>query len=137
MVGTVAGYLSAHHLTNHQSFFMGTTHLKKFLSLLILSAQKLITLDQDGNKKISLAETFDTVYSIVPKLPGVYDDLPEIKEEIKDLTREEVNELVDWFIKEFDLPGTERDKIEAIIEKSVSLAAHIYNYARDMRSLLA
>lgn len=116
---------------------MGTEALKLFINFLTLAVQQVLTLDDNKDGKVSIAEAFEAIYKIAPKLPGIYNDLPQVRKEIKDLTPEEINELVIAFQKEFDLPGVERDKLEAIIKKSVSIIAANYNYYRDMKALLA
>src|SRR5687767_13361601 len=116
---------------------MGTEALSLFINFLTLAVQQVLTLDDNKDGKVSIAEVFEAVYKIVPKLPAMYNNLPEIRKEIKDLTTEEFNALVIKFQKEFDLPGVERDKLEAIIKKSVNIIAANYNYYRDMKALLA
>jgi hypothetical protein len=116
---------------------MGTEALKLFINFLTLAVQQVLTLDDNKDGKVSYAEVFEAIYNIVPKLPAMYNNLPQVKKEIKDLTPEEINELVIAFQQEFDLPGVERDKLEAIIKKSVNIIAANYNYYRDMKAMLA
>lgn len=116
---------------------MGTESIKIFIKFLILSTQELLSLDDNKDGKVSIAEAFEVIYALAPKLPGVYNNLPEVTKEIKDLSAEEIDELVLWFQQEFDLPGLEREKLVAIIKKSVSFLAAAYNYYRDMKALLS
>ena len=115
---------------------MGIEHLKTLISFLLLTVQELATLDDDGNKKISISEAFEAIYKLAPKLPGIYANMPDVKGEIKDVSPEEFKELVDYVVEKFDLPGA-NDRIELIIKKSIGYIAYTYNFYRDIKGLTA
>lgn len=115
----------------------GTEKLKGLIAFICLAVEKISSLDSDGNKKISLIEAITLVTSLGFKIPGVYESLPEIKEEWKDLTPAEIDELARYFEEQFDLPKLEHTKIEALVKKCVAVLVYNANAYRSIKDLLA
>lgn len=120
-----------------QSGALGTAHLKSLIKDLIKCVQQTATVDANQNGKISLIEALSVMASFGFKIPAIYNAIPEVKAEWKDLTPEELEELVVWFTEEFDLPRVEHGKLEAIIKKSVAIIVDNYNHIQDLKSILS
>lgn len=115
----------------------GIDKLKGLVSFLCLAVEKISTLDADRNGKISLIEAITLVTSLGFKIPGVYESLPEVKEEWKDLTPAEIEELARHFEEVFDLPKLEHGKVEAIVKKAVNVLVYNANAYKSLKDLLA
>lgn len=57
------------------------------------------------------------------KLPSAVDGIGEIPDEMKDLSQDEIDEIVKMVKDELDLP---QDKIEMAIEESIAIAVQLY-----------
>lgn len=114
----------------------GTAALKDLIKFVIIATQKALTADANGNGKISLVEAFSVMTTIMFKIPGLTKVLPDVIPEWKDLTREEREDLVTWFAQEFDLPGLERGKIEALIEEAVAIILDTDAHIKKIRAIL-
>ena len=115
----------------------GIDHLKSAIKFLIVAAQKIATADSNGDHKISWMESLNIIMSVGWKIPGMIKDFPEIRDEWKDLTPAELDELVKWFQLEFDLPGVEKGKIEQIIKLLAANLARNYTDWKELQALLA
>ena len=69
-------------------------------------------------------EIFAALYAVVPKVAGVYDDFPLAKAELKDLTPEEIAQLVKYVQDKLDLPGTNERLEKMTREASVFFLIH-------------
>jgi len=114
----------------------GTDSLKSLILFLTLAVQKGSTIDTNGDRKVSFMEAISLITTLGFKIPMVANSFPHIHEEWKDLTPEEMDELVKWFATEFDLPMLEHAKLEAVIKKSIQILLTNYNYYREMRAIL-
>lgn len=114
----------------------GISALKDLIKFVIIATQKALTADANGNGKISLPEAFSVMTTIGFKIPGLTRVLPDVIPEWKDLTREERDELVKWFAEEFDLPGLEKGKIEALIEEAVAIILDTDAHIKRIRAIL-
>lgn len=113
----------------------GIESLKALLEFTLLSVNKALDIDTNKDKKVSLSEVLSAVTTISFKIPGIFDSLPEVRAEWKDLSREEMDELVKWFADHFDLPA-QHDKAEAIIKKVISMVQYNYKFYQEMKALL-
>lgn len=113
----------------------GITALKSLLEFAILATQKAIDIDTNKDRKISLSEIFTAFSSLAFKVPGLYDQLPEVRAEWRDLDAVEIAELREFFVERFDLPNN--DRLEEIIKKTVSMLVYNMNYIQFMRSAFA
>lgn len=91
---------------------------KKAIKVLVKTGTKVAeALKDDG--KVDLGEGMGIAMSAVGMI-GVFKDLPEIKEEIKNATPESVAEVVEEFKAEFDIPN---DEAEKVVEQGVEILA--------------
>lgn len=114
----------------------GTAALKDLIKFIIIGIQKATRLDDNGDGRISLLEGLSLITTLGFKIPGVYNAFPEVVAEWKDLSQEERDEMVAWFAKEFDLPGLEHGKIEALIKESVDIISDNYTHVQRIRAIL-
>jgi hypothetical protein len=90
----------------------------------------LVTILETGNKVIESVTDdgqidFGEGIGIAMKgigLVKVFKDIPEIKEELKNITPEKVSRLVEIFKKEFDLPN---DEAEAKVEQGIEVLSQL------------
>lgn len=113
----------------------GTQNLKDLIKFIITSTQTISTIDANQDKKVSFTEALSAITGIGLKIPFLVDSLSEVRDEWKDLSREELDDLVTWFTAEFDLPGLETGKLEAIIKKTAAMVVYNFNYYRDIRDI--
>lgn len=113
----------------------GIEALKSLTEFVILSFEATLNVDANQDRKVSFAEALNLVTQIGFKMPGVYDQLPAIKAEWKDLSDQEIQDMVSYFADRFDLP--KNDKLEKIIRITAKMLVSNYLYYRDMRSILA
>ena len=114
----------------------GIESLKTLLKFVILTAQKLSTIDSNKDHKISLMEALIVIPPLALKVSPAFSAIPAAREEWKDLTREEIAELARWFAEEFDLPLLEHSKLEAIIKKTTQIITTNYQYYEDIKAIL-
>jgi len=110
-------------------------NLKAVIQFGIRATQEVIAIDDNKDKKISFGETLEAITSIGLSIPPFVTAIANVKEEWKDLSREELDELVQWFTEAFDIPSLESGKIEAIVKKTAAMIVYNYNYYRDIRAL--
>jgi len=123
-------------MKNQKPTSLGIDHLKQLVKFIILAVQKGTTIDEDKNGRISLVEAFSILTSLGFKFPAVYNAFPEAIREWKDLTQEEIDELVQWFSEEFDLPGVEHGRIEALVKECVQAIVDNYNHVQRIKEIL-
>lgn len=99
---------------------------EKALIIILETGNKVVdALADDG--KISFGEGVSIAMKGVA-LVGVFKDLPEIKNELKNATSEDVALLVETFKEKFDLPNDEAEqKIEQGIEVLTQLALMVFS----------
>lgn len=115
---------------------LGTDTLKELIKYVIKCIQKATTIDDDQNKKISIMEVLNVMASLGFKFPAIYNSLPAVKAEWKDLTQAELDDLVIWFAAEFDLPRVEHGKLKLLIKKTVAIIVDNYNHVQDIKTIL-
>ena len=98
---------------------------KKALKTILKTGNKVASAMADDGK-IDLGESMGIAMTAVG-LVGVFKSLPEIKEEIKNATPEQISGLVEDFKTEFDIPNDEAEKIiETGFEVLANLAIMIF-----------
>ena len=115
---------------------LGIESLKSLIKFVIVATQKALTADANNDGKINLVEAFSVMTAIGFKIPGLMKVLPDVIPEWKDLSREERDALVKWFAEEFDLPGLEKGKIEALIEEALAIILDTYAHVQKISSIL-
>ncbi len=68
----------------------------------------------DGKINMADISVFSKLITVGPKFFAAVTNFTEIKEEFKDLTKEELDELKEHFKTKFDIP---QDKVEDVVEK--------------------
>lgn len=89
------------------------------LQVLFKVGNKVIKAESDG--KIDTGEAIGIAISAVG-IVGVFKNLPAIGAELKAITPEDVNQIVEVFKDEFDLPN---DELEAKIEAGLEALAQM------------
>ena len=115
----------------------GIEELKKLVKFVITGTEVISNVDSDHDDHVSITEKLSAITAIGVKIPGLVKALAGIKEEWKDLSREELDLLVADFVAEFDLPGLESGKIESIIKRTIQMIVYNFNYYRDIRDIQA
>lgn len=95
---------------------LGIENLKKMVKFSCDFTKQISTALADG--KFQWNEIFG-FFDEIMAIPGVVKSFPDIGKELKDLTKEEREELNEYIQEEFDLPN---DQVEAVIENSLLLA---------------
>jgi len=113
----------------------GIESLKSLTEFIILAVQATMDIDANKDRKVSLTEVLTLVTQVGFKIPGVYDKLPEIRAEWKDLSDQEIQELVIWFADRFDLP--KNIKLEEIIRSTAKMLVYNYQYYRQIRGIMS
>jgi hypothetical protein len=99
----------------------GITELKEMVGFAIAIANAAGKVMEDS--KLSLADlrfALDPLKRIAPALDG----MDQIPSEIKDLTADEKDELIQFVIDEFEIP---QDGIESAIESGLQMVSKIYD----------
>ena len=87
--------------------------MNKIKGIVLFALTLAYTIKQDLiDKKISLTEAFGLLPQVM-KIPELVADLPTVKEEWKNRTIEQLEELTEFVKSNFDIDD---DKIEAVIE---------------------
>ncbi len=115
----------------------GITNLRDLIKLIIIAIQKTTRLDDNKDGRISLIEGLTLITTLGFKIPAAYNAFPEVIAEWKDLTKDELDELVRWFAEEFDLPGLESGRIEALVKEAVAIIVDNYNHVLRIKAILA
>ena len=87
---------------------------KEALQTLLKVGSKVVKASEDG--KIDMGEAIGISIAAVGVV-GVFKNLPAIGEEIKSITAADINDLVDEFNRDFDIPN---DQLEAKIKAGIS-----------------
>ena len=114
----------------------GTDAIKELIGFAILSTNKLLHIDANGNGKVSFPETLSVITTLGFKFPAIYESFPNVKLEFKDLTDAELADLVTYFNETFDL-DLPTDKLENMIKRTVLMLEYNYRYYRDMKEFAA
>lgn len=114
----------------------GIESLKDALKFLFMAIEEIATADSNQNGKIGWLEGLSLVKNVGMKIPRILKQIPDIREEWKDLTQAELDELVRWFTEEFDLPGLEHDRIEKVIKIGARAIVANYNTYRELKAVL-
>lgn len=98
---------------------------KNAIKVLLKTGMKVVEAVKDDGK-VDLSESMGIAISAVG-LVSVFKNIPEIKEEIKNATPEQIATVVADFKAEFDLPNDEAEKIvETGVEILTNLAVLIF-----------
>ena len=98
---------------------------KNAIKVLLKTGMKVVEAVKDDGK-VDLSESMGIAISAVG-LVSVFKNIPEIKEEIKNATPEQIATVVADFKAEFDLPNDEDEKIvETGVEILTNLAVLIF-----------
>lgn len=114
----------------------GIDNLKSLIKFILTATEEIATIDTNKDHKVSFTEALASITQLGIRIPSLVSAIPNIKEEWKDLTREELDELVKWFSLEFDIPATENGKLEAVIKRTAGMLVYNYNYYRDIREIM-
>lgn len=109
------------------------TSIKALLLFLCLTVQKLTTLDANGDGKVNLFELLGLMTSLGPKVPALYQAIPNLLPELRDITEDEMDEVRDYFIAHFDIPS---DRAEAVVEKCIEILQDNFVHYQELRDLL-
>jgi hypothetical protein len=112
----------------------GILNLKTLLEFVFKSLNAGLTIDKNNDGKASFAEIVATITPLAFQFPKLYEAFPFLKEEYKDLTEEELGELIEY-IDELDLP-VKYDNLEEIIKLTVKMLHYNYKYVVKMKELL-
>lgn len=107
----------------------GITNIKAMIAVALGFSRELMNTFQDG--KFQMSELFNFIDDFA-KIPEVVKNWPKIKEELADLTKPERDELIAYFVTEFDIPN---DKVEAFIEKAIQNAGSLLDLVEMWRDL--
>jgi len=66
-------------------------------------------------------------------IPAAIENISEVPEEIKDLSEEELRELKEMVVDEFDIP---QDEAEEIIETALGLGIEFFEFVQRLRDYL-
>lgn len=113
----------------------GIESLKDAIKFLLMSVQEISNADRNSDGKVGWMEGLLLVKNVGLKIPSILKQIPEIRDEWKDLSPAELDELVAWFTDEFDIPGLEHERIEKIIEISAAVLVYNYHKYREIRDL--
>lgn len=98
---------------------------KNAIKVLLKTGMKVVEAVKDDGK-VDLSESMGIAISAVG-LVSVFKNIPEIKDEIKNATPEQISTVVAEFKAEFDLPNDEAEKIvETGVEILTNLAVLIF-----------
>lgn len=114
----------------------GIENLSQLIKFITIAIQKTSSIDTDGNHRISLLEGLSVITTLGFKIPAVCNAFPESVKEWRDLSEGEIDQLVERFKGDFDLPGIENGRIKAIILKSIDIIVDNYNHVQDIREIL-
>ena len=106
---------------------LGIVKIKEALHVGITIGLKVADAWEDG--KVSLGEGVGIALKAV-KIWGIAKDAKEIYAEFKDLDEVEKEELIAYFVDEFDL---ENDSIEYIIEQAFALIIQMSDFVNDLK----
>lgn len=115
---------------------MGTENLKTLMKFIFLSLGEVLTIDKNGDGKLSISEGFSILTTLSFRFPEIYEAFPLLKEEWSDLDDAEREDLIQFFENELDLP-MKHDRIEFIIKRTINAISYNYRYFRDMKLLLS
>lgn len=91
----------------------GVLNLKKLIKFACDFTRQVATALEDGKFQLMEATGF---FDEILQIPGVVKSFPAIKDELKDLSPEERQELYDYLAVEFDIPN---DRVEVFVENSI------------------
>ncbi len=90
-----------------------------------------VSLDNDG--EITWTDAINFV-SALKSMPRAFDGISEIPTEVGDLTENEVKELVEYVMEEFDIP---QDQVENMIERALGIGFAVYDYVVDLQNIFS
>lgn len=115
----------------------GIDALKTLIKFLLVASQKLATADSNQDGKIGWTEGLALIMSVGVKIPGIINQIPEIRTEWKDLSTDEVRQLGAYIANELDLGDADLDKIESIVKRLINGIVDNYILIKDIQALRA
>jgi len=115
---------------------LGTNSIKTMLDFVLKVLNQVITLDDNKDGKVGLSEMLSLATTISFSFPQVAKAYPDLKPEVRDLTADELGDLVGWFQTNFDL-DLPSDKVEIVVRKVVNAIYYNYRTYRELRDELA
>lgn len=109
------------------------TAIKSLILFLCLSVQKLTTLDSNGDGKVNIFELLGLITTLGPKVPALYQAIPNLLPELHDITEAELKELHAYFVDQFDISS---DHAEALVEKFIEILHVNYVFYQEVRDIL-
>lgn len=94
---------------------LGVTSLKRVITYVGAQIKGAFLIDSDGDGKNSTAEYLAYAFSLIPTIPGIIPALQNSQAEFRDLTNEEITELVDHVLRTDFLPD-DRDRAEHYVK---------------------
>lgn len=108
---------------------LGIENLKKLIKLALSLTEQISTALADG--KITTMELFGFLPELA-QIPGVVKSWADISAELKDLTPEERQELLEYINEEFDIPN---DQLESFIENALMNAVSLISLVEQFKTL--
>jgi len=106
----------------------GIDNLKKFVKFACDFTNQATDSLADGWQWLDATSFFDEMLQI----PGIVKALPDIKQELADLTLEERDELYAYLKQEFDLPN---EKLEGFVEDSIAFVLAALSLVEKWKAL--
>lgn len=112
----------------------GIEKLKKLFDFLFSATALGLTIDKDGDGKLEFTEIFSALTSsVIMRLPGMFQDIGDLKDEAGDLTAEELEELVAHIQQKAYLPASHED-LEKFIKTTLNWIAYNIRYVKIAKS---
>lgn len=102
--------------------------LKEVLGFICALANGIGEAAKDG--QVSLGDATHLV-PLLYKLPSAANGIDKIPEEAKDLSQDEIDELVKYIKDELDLP---QDKVEMAVEEGLDVALKLYALVQKLKA---
>lgn len=114
---------------------VGIENLKVALGFGLTAVNEGFDIDKNNDKEIDVGEIFAVVTAISFEFPQLRKALPFLDKERKDLTPEEIDELLLFVNDELDLPA-KFDNLEEVIKIIVNAVNYNLRVARKLKALL-
>lgn len=107
---------------------MGIENLKRLLDFLFAAGGVALTLDKDNDGKIEIGEIFAVLTSsFVYQIPKIFTSVSVMKDELRDLSAEELQVLADY-CREKDYFPANLDELEDFIKDTLNWIAYNARY---------
>ncbi len=115
---------------------MGIQNIKVILLFLFNALNSALKIDANSDGKVGWREALAVFMPLAFDYERIADAVPELKAEFKDLTAEEIEELVQFANDNLDLDAT-HDQLERIIKRIINALHYNYRFITEMKSVLA